>query len=131
MEFRFTYLPQFERSLQKLPKKNQRQILEKIKSIQSIQDMSIFLHVKALAYRYFRLRKKAPRGLEVRMAPLKEGIDRSQPRHGGVPKGQRDLLGALLPKIPTDYKSSPTSCEKPIADCFFETLCSTFTLCQF
>ena len=49
MEFNFTFLPEFEVSLQKLPKKHQKQVLKKIKMIRGVKDQSIFAHVKPLA----------------------------------------------------------------------------------
>lgn len=49
MEFRFTYLPTFEKSLEDIPHKHQKQILKKIKMLQSVKDFSIFDFVIPLA----------------------------------------------------------------------------------
>lgn len=48
MEFKFTYLPLFAHSLEKLPSKHQKQVLKKIKMIQGIKDLSIFQYIKPL-----------------------------------------------------------------------------------
>lgn len=49
MEFKFTFLPEFHRTLKDLPRDRQRQIVKKIADIANIKDQSIFRHVKSLS----------------------------------------------------------------------------------
>ena len=49
MEFKFTFLPEFHKTLKKLPKDEQEQIVKKISDISKIKDQSIFRYIKPLA----------------------------------------------------------------------------------
>ncbi len=62
MEFNFKYLPEFVSCLEKLPKRNQRQIIKKIKAIQEIQDLGIFRHVIPLVMPIGRVTHKLKMG---------------------------------------------------------------------
>ena len=48
MEFKFTYIPEFLKTLEKLPKKNQKQIIKKIKMVQQMSSTEIFQYIKPL-----------------------------------------------------------------------------------
>lgn len=49
MEFKFTFLPEFYRTLKTLPKDQQKQIVKRIADIKTIKDQSIFRYVRPLA----------------------------------------------------------------------------------
>lgn len=52
MGFKFSYVPQFYKALKSLPEKNQKQVVEKIKLLSVIEDVSVFQHIKQLAFGY-------------------------------------------------------------------------------
>lgn len=48
MEYKFTYLPEFAKTLEKLPQRNRKQVLKKIKMIEPMSAPEIFEYIKLL-----------------------------------------------------------------------------------